>query len=539
MQQRDDDNNSNIELTASAATPEEADNVFALRQEITNELEDASNSNNATQQQEQRLTRYHIWVMFAVFLGWCLDAFDILLFTYAAPLCVPYLLGITTSSGSGGTTSQELITLWSGILSSLTLVGFTIGGIVFGFLTDKIGRSRVMMITMLLYGFFTVVCAASFHIFMLAILRFITALGLGGEYSSGANLVAESVPNKFRVAGGIAMSFGGHAGTLLAFVMYQITCVWLFNSPSAASYSWRVLFGTAIIPCFVAFIFRFLVHEPEKWQKAVAQKPTTVEEQQVENSVVQNLELKEEQQEQEQQQIQEEAEQQTQQQKQTSFINFVRTSPNKWPIIGSAIIVTLSLITWYCITAFLPSVALTMARNTVQQQPHAPEDEQAMIKQLMDKYILITSVAYNGGGFLGALLIVTLANKIGRVNLFRIFYAGGFVSILVTFAVPYMPDIIRLVMYAPLGVFTSGVLGMFTFYLPELFPTRFRGIGIGICYNGGRIITACFPLLFGFIILKQKVVSIDILTSTACVFPLIALVLSFTRLVKETKNVVI
>jgi MFS family permease len=118
-------------------------------------------------------------------MGWGFDLFDSLLFTYAAPACVPYLLGLDANDPE----SPKLVALWTAILTSVLLVGWAIGGALFGVICDRIGRAKTMFITIVVYSVATAMCALSWSIWWLAFFRFVSALGIGGEWASGASLV--------------------------------------------------------------------------------------------------------------------------------------------------------------------------------------------------------------------------------------------------------------------------------------------------------------------------------------------------------------
>src|SRR3974390_3815834 len=100
---------------------------------------------------------YQWLVLFAAWLGWGFDVFDGLLFNYVAPNCVPALLGLTIGSPAAKAATLR----WGGILTSVLLVGWAVGGIVFGQVADRIGRTRTLLLTMLLYALGTAACAVA------------------------------------------------------------------------------------------------------------------------------------------------------------------------------------------------------------------------------------------------------------------------------------------------------------------------------------------------------------------------------------------
>jgi MFS family permease len=141
-------------------------------------------------------TPYQWLVLFAAWLGWGFDVFDGLLFNYVSPICVPDLLHLTPGDPSRG----PAVTFWTGALTSALLVGWALGGILFGKITDRIGRTRTLLFTMLTYALATAACAVAPNLWVLAIFRFVASLGIGGEWAAGASLVAETVPEERRVA---------------------------------------------------------------------------------------------------------------------------------------------------------------------------------------------------------------------------------------------------------------------------------------------------------------------------------------------------
>src|SRR5207237_5188205 len=163
-----------------------------------------------------------------------------LLFNYVAPNCVPTLLGIPL-----GTPEAKKATLqWTGIVTSLLLVGWALGGILFGRVADRIGRTRTLLLTMLVYSVGTAACAVAPNMWFLLLFRVVASLGIGGEWAAGAAMVAEVVPEKRRVEAGALRYTSAPAGLFLAtFVNSQIAGVILHGSPET---SWRFVFLCAL-----------------------------------------------------------------------------------------------------------------------------------------------------------------------------------------------------------------------------------------------------------------------------------------------------
>jgi len=203
---------------------------------------------------------YQWTVVLAAWLGWGFDIFDSILMNYVAPNAVPTLLGLQI----GTPQAQSATLFWTGILTSLLLVGWAVGGIIFGKVADRIGRTKTLLITMLMYSVGTAACAFAPNIWVLVLFRIVSSLGIGGEWAAGAAMVAEVVPEKRRVEAGALLYTAASFGLFLAtFVTYQVTGVH-FTDPTT---SWRYVFLFGLIPAAVAFFVRLFIKEPERWKK--------------------------------------------------------------------------------------------------------------------------------------------------------------------------------------------------------------------------------------------------------------------------------
>src|SRR5438445_12036758 len=191
---------------------------------------------------------YQWTVLFAAWLGWGFDIFDSLLMNYVAPTAVPTLLGIAI-----GTPEAQSATLrWTGILTSLLLIGWCAGGIIFGKVCDRIGRTKTLLLTMLIYSIGTAACAFAPNIWVLMICRIVSSLGIGGEWAAGAAMVAEVVPEQRRVEAGALLYTSAPFGLFLAtFANFQIAGVFFKGSPET---SWRYVFLCGLVPAVVAFV---------------------------------------------------------------------------------------------------------------------------------------------------------------------------------------------------------------------------------------------------------------------------------------------
>ncbi len=386
---------------------------------------------------------YQWTVIFAAWLGWGFDVFDGLLFNYVAPNCVPTLLGLTIGSAEAKAATLQ----WTGILTSVLLIGWAIGGIIFGKVADKIGRTKTLLLTMILYAFGTAACAFAPNIWFLAVCRIIASLGIGGEWAAGAAMVAEVVPENRRVEAGALLYTSAPMGLFLAtFLTFQITGVY-FNDPAT---SWRYVFLCGLIPAAVAFVVRVFVKEPERWKRVANEQTAKISE--------------------------------------LFSPQFIRLT-----ISGFCMAIT-ALIMWWSCNAFIPVVAKGLAaREAILNNLDLKAAE-----LLGQQWIKTATNSFNLGGLLGTLLTIPAAKFLGRKKMFFIYFLLSAAAIMAAFGLDLEPHT-RLYMYFPIGLTVFGVFGSFTYYLPELFPTRMRGTGAGFTYNVGRIIAALGPFLVGSI----------------------------------------
>lgn len=390
-----------------------------------------------------RLTRYHWIVLFAAWLGWGFDIFDGLLFNYVAPNAIPTLLGLEIGSPE----ARSATLYWTGLITAIFLVGWAVGGVLFGPISDRYGRKRVLLITMVLYAVGTALCAFVTSIEQLIVCRIIASLGIGGEWAAGCALVAEAVPEDQREQAGALLYTAAPFGLFLATGVNAFVAGYLF--PEVPEVSWRYVLVFGLVPAAVAFWIRTLVKEPERWENAASSAPPP--------------RLRE------------------------------IFSPEIWPSTRSGLIVAfVALLTWWSCNAFIPVVSANLA----QAEALRLGLEKTATSVLVESWKTQATTIFNIGGLIGTLLTVPLAKHWGRKPMFATYLALSAVSLLATFGLDLPPQL-RLYMYFFIGLTVFGIFGAFTFYLPELFPTRLRATGSGFTYNIGRIIAAGGPFLVG------------------------------------------
>lgn len=381
------------------------------------------------------MTRYQWLVLAAAWLGWGFDVFDALLFNFVAPNTVPALLGLTPGSDA----ARDATVLWTGILSSILLIGWAIGGVLFGWYADRYGRRRALFVTVALYAVGTALCAAATGMGQLVAFRIIASLGIGGEWAVGAALVAETVPEDKRVLAGTLLYTASPLGLLLAGVVnYQVAGVWFAHDPQN---SWRYVFLAGLAPVALAFAVRAFIHEPDAWARTRATEAPPSP-----------LEL---------------------------FAPGIRRAT-----LAGFLVSVAGLLTWWACNAFVPLLGAWLAAE------HAP--------QAVERWKTLAANSFNIGGLVGALAAVPLAALLGRRAMFAAYFLYSAAAILAVFGLEFAPGVrLRLLFFVGLGVY--GIFSTYIFYLPELFPARLRASGAGFCYNVGRTIAAAGPLAVGIV----------------------------------------
>jgi MFS family permease len=188
-------------------------------------------------------TPYQRKTLLAAALGWALDAFDVMLYALV-------LAHVMRDLGMDKPTA--------GLLGTLTLLASGIGGVLFGFIADRIGRAKALMLSILTYSICSFASGLSTSILMLACFRFILGLGMGGEWNTGATLVAETWPLHLR-AKALSMVQSSWA---LGYAAAAFTAGILLTL-----YNWRVVFFVGILPALVILWIRSSVPESPMWKE--------------------------------------------------------------------------------------------------------------------------------------------------------------------------------------------------------------------------------------------------------------------------------
>src|SRR6201981_3455882 len=181
--------------------------------------------------------------LIAAALGWMLDAFDTMLY---ALVLAHVMVDLRMSKAT------------SGFLATLTLLASGVGGILFGFIADRIGRKRALMLSILTYSICSFASGLSTSILMLAIFRFILGLGMGGEWNTGATLVAETWPAELRAKAISVVQSSWAIGFALAALVSGVVLHFA---------DWRMVFFVGILPAMVTLWIQKDVPESQLWKQ--------------------------------------------------------------------------------------------------------------------------------------------------------------------------------------------------------------------------------------------------------------------------------
>jgi MFS family permease len=384
-------------------------------------------------------------------LGWLFDTMDQQLFNIARRPAVRKLL----EPSPGVEPDREVVAEYSGYATSIFLIGWGSGGIVFGIMGDLIGRARSMMLTILLYSLFTGLSALSVGFWDFALYRFLTGLGVGGEFAVGVSLVAEVMPERARpFALGLLQALSA-VGNITAAV---ISIVLAYSARAGITgESWRLMFVVGALPALLSLFVFWRLKEPERWRMVAAK-----------HGMAERL---------------------------RSYFDELLENPRwaKNALIG-LLLASSGIIGLWGIGFFSIDLQREIFRTRFQAQGLTGSE----LTFNEDIWAGWTSIMLNFGAFLGIYAFSSATHHIGRRPAFAISFVLAMLSTAFVFwKLRTVGDIFWMV---PLmGFCQLALFGGYAIYFPELFPTRLRSTGTSFCYNGARFLGAAGPMAWGLL----------------------------------------
>jgi MFS family permease len=425
------------------------------------------------------------------------------------------LVGRSALSDLLSTTDESTIGFWFGAVTAGFLVGAATGGVLFGWLGDRIGRVRAMSLSVLTYALFTGLCGLANTPGQIACLRFIAALGMGGEYALGVALVMESWPNRYRVVLSGLIGAAGNGGYLMiALLGLALTAVLgdVANMLTAAGMStqlverltnhhgWRLLMMIGAAPALLTFMIRLFVPESELWKREKDRGATS-------HWAARDL----------------------------LGVAFGTLGPlgiiYLWAtsgldvrvrILGTFVGLAVALVGYLypvirfasrlqaatsgdgefihrtvrrmLLAAALSGVALLGSWGSMQW---APTWADKLTGGQLPSAKGWTQVCSASGAMVGCMVAALASGWFSRRTTYRLICLAAFASILFLYLGnhEFGPQLLTAVFVA--GMCTASIYGWLPLYLPELFPTSVRATGQGFGYNFGRVLAAIGALQTG------------------------------------------
>ncbi len=392
------------------------------------------------------LNRYHWFVFIVASLGWLFDCLDQQLFTLSRMPAMKALLP----------EGHDPI-LWGGYATSVFLAGWATGGLVFGALGDRIGRAKTMMLTILIYSLCTGLSALSTSFWDFAFYRFITGLGVGGEFAVGVALLAEVMPARSRSGALGALQALSAMGNISAALIGMGMAGLEKSGVISLGNSWRWMFVIGAIPALLALVIRARMKEPEQWQK-------------MKDSGALDRHSK------------------------FTYGELFRDPRWRRNAIVGMLLVCSGVIGLWGIGFFTPELIRTVLSKTYAAQGMTKEQ----IGPLVDKWASWGLLTLQIGAFFGMLSASWVAARLGRRRAFALAFSTALIATACAFQ--FYTNASQTFWLIPImGFFQLAVFAVYAIYLPELFPTHLRSTGTSFCYNVGRFLAAAGVPVIGML----------------------------------------
>lgn len=395
------------------------------------------------------LNRYQWFVLSVAVLGWLFDCLDQQIFNLAR---VPAMRALAPHGAD--------IQILGSNATSIFLIGWALGGLTFGVLGDRIGRAKTMVLTILIYSLCTGLSGLAKGFADFAAYRFITGVGVGGEFAVGVALVAETMPDAARpYALGMLQALsavGNVAAAIISMLLGNLEANHVLVD------SWRWMFAVGAIPALLVVVIQLQLKEPERWVKAKAE------------GLIHSNPLR-------------------------SYASIWGSPRWRKNAILGMLLACAGIIGLWGIGFF----SLDLIGSVLKKTFEAQQLDRATVSGKVTFWKGVASMALNFGGFFGMLAFSRLTAHLGRRKTFALAFSAAFVSTVIVFLkVQSFTDIFLLLPI--MGFCQFAIFGGYAIYLPELFPTSLRSTGVSLCYNVGRFVAALGPALLGNLTLIYK-----------------------------------
>lgn len=467
------------------------------------------------------MNRYHWFVLIVAALGWMLDCFDQQIFLLARQPAMEDLLVFPASASPVEMKAQ--IDAAMQYATAIFLMGWGIGGLIFGVLGDRIGRVKTMMITILTYSIFTGLSAISTGFWDFSVYRFLTGMGVGGEFAVGVALVAEVMPARARpycLSLLQALSaIGNVSAALLVIIMGQL------QEGDVITSIWRPMFVIGAIPAILALVVRMKLKEPEQWQRAsheedVARKLGSYKEMfghpvwrkhaliglglafsgivglwgvgfsafdLVANVMHDHF-------------VADAIAQKDSAELGTSLARVFPTEEAARLANDPPMVIAQALAERQLALEASQSAKITEETAEVKTvvEKVLSEDELKAITADTSFWKGITSLMMNLGAALGMYGFAMLCYRTGRKPAFAISFIAALISTASVFF--FLNEFSEIFWMVPImGFCILSLFAGYAIYFPELFPTHLRSTGTSFCYNVGRFVAAAGPAIGGWL----------------------------------------
>jgi len=391
------------------------------------------------------ITAYQWLVLVLASLGWVFDVFEGQLFVAGMKEATPAVVSGTPTPGE--------IRFYDNVILAAFLLGGAAGGVIFGMLSDRIGRKPAMMFTILFYSLFTSLSAFSQTWWQLAGFRFLVALGVGGEWAVASTLVAEVFPQRSRAWSQSIFHASSVFGTFLAIAAGRFIIahpVWEIPLPGGTTSmaGWRVAFLLGAIPALLIIAVRSTLRESERWLESRAGRKGRSG---------------------------------------AGLADLFRGEVCRSTLVGVSL-AAVALATFWGTHIYGKDKMAEAAERSLSSS------DESVVKHAEMLGMLLVTI----GGGLGLLSFGPFADLVGRRYAFLVFLLGGLAASLILFPLVHTQEVLYLLLPV-FGFLTLGMHAGCAVYFPELFPTRLRGTGVGFCFNVGRLLAAPILVVTGWL----------------------------------------